>query len=379
MTAVPPMIPPASQPPGTARRPQRVLPALPFLHLLLPILLAAFPTHTPLASTPETTPTPDPSKPDVLLVVGAPGEPEFGTNFLQQAELWRQACQTASANLTVIGLLPHDPAPTTNDLQLLRSTLHDLPRDGGDAWVVLVGHGTFDGREARFNLRGPDVTASNLVEWLQPLKRRVIIVNTASASAPFLKPLSATNRIVITATRSGNEINFTRFGTRFAQAIQQPSADLDQDGQTSLLEAFLSASFQVAEFYKTEGRLATEHALIDDNGDGLGTPADWFRGLRPVKRPRDNAALDGLRAHQVHLIPSPAENQLPAPIRARRDALEIEIAELRDRKSSMDEDLYYAELEQRLRTLARLYFPDPRSSSPPTVTPANAPKPTPMP
>lgn len=383
MTAAPPMIPPATHPRTTARRPQRVLPAIRFLHLLLLILLAAFPTHIPLASTSDTTPTPAPSKPDVLLVVGAQGEPEFGTNFLQQAEPWRQACQAASANLTVVGLSPSDPSPPADDLHRLKSALHDLPRDGSDAWVVLVGHGTFDGREARFNLRGPDLTASNLVEWLQPFKRRLIVVNTASASAPFLKPLSATNRIVITATRSGNEINFTRFGSRFAQAIQQPSADLDQDGQTSLLEAFLSASFQVAEFYKTEGRLATEHALIDDNGDGLGTPADWFRGLRPVKRPRDNAALDGLRAHQVHLIPSPAENQLPAPVRARRDALEIEIAELRDRKASMAETLYYAELEQRLRSLASLYFPEPRpapaSTNAPTNAPADVPKPAPTP
>jgi hypothetical protein len=293
-----------------------------------------------------------------LLVVGAPGESEFGENFAEQAALWQKACQTASAQLTTIGLSTTNTAPEVDDLTLVRQALENIPKEGGDAWVVLVGHGTFDGREARFNLRGPDLSASNLVQWLQPFRRRLAIVNTASASGPFLKPLSGTNRVVITATRSGNEVNFTRFGSRLAEAITSPKADLDQDGQTSLLEAFLSASFQVAEFYKTEGRLATEHALIDDNGDGLGTPGDWFRGLRATKRPRDGAALDGLRAHQVHLVRSTTENELPPETRARRDQLELELAALRDRKASLPEDSYYRDLESLLRQLARLYLPD---------------------
>jgi len=296
--------------------------------------------------------------PTVILVVGAAGESEFGTNFLQQADQWQKACQSAAAHLTTIGLSPTNEAPAIDDILRLRQILENTPKDGADTWIVLVGHGTFDGREARFNLRGPDLSASNLVAWLQPFRRRLAIVNTASASAPFLKSLSATNRVVITATRSGNEVNFTRFGSRLAESIASPDADLDQDGQTSLLEAFLSATFQVAEFYKTEGRLATEHALIDDNGDGLGTPGDWFRGLRATKRPRDGGALDGMRAHQMHLVRSTAENELPAAMRARRDQLELEIAALRDRKASFQEDAYYQALEGLLIDLARVYLPD---------------------
>ena len=134
--------------------------------------------------------------------------------------------------------------------------------------------------------------------------------------------------MIISATRSGNEQNFTRFGQHFAEAIADPQGDLDQDGQTSLLEAFLSASARVAEFYKTEGRLATEHALIDDNGDGLGTPADWFRGTRATKQPKDGRSLDGLRAHQFHLVRSAEEQRLSAEARARRDELELATMEL---------------------------------------------------
>lgn len=330
--------------------------AMPWPTSLLALVLAGLASFIPAA--------PASISPTVLLVVGAAGESEFGDFFLQQAADWQKACQLASAHLTTIGVPSTNDAPDLDDLTRLRLALENTPKEGGDAWLVLVGHGTFDGREARFNLRGPDLAASNLVQWLQPFRRRLAILNTTSASAPFLKPLSGTNRVVITATRSGNEVNFTRFGGRLADAIANPKADLDQDGQTSLLEAFLSASFQVAEFYKTEGRLATEHALIDDNGDGLGTPADWFRGLRATKRPRDGAALDGLRAHQIHLVRSAAENELTPESRTRRDQIELEIAALRDRKASLAEDLYYQELERLLRELATLYHPSPPPAAP---------------
>ncbi|MEO5959333.1 MAG: hypothetical protein ABIR80_09465, partial [Opitutaceae bacterium] len=110
-----------------------------------------------------------------------------------------------------------------------------------------------------------------------------------------------------------------------------------------------------AEFYKTEGRLATEHALIDDNGDGLGTPSDWFRVVRATKRAKDGAAPDGPRAHQFTLVRSAAEQQLSTELRARRDKLELQIAELRDAKPKMKEEPYYRELEKLLLELAALY------------------------
>ena len=123
----------------------------------------------------------------------------------------------------------------------------------------------------------------------------------------------------------------------------------------SLLESFLSASHRTAEFYKTEGRLATEHALVDDNGDGLGTPADWFRGVLATKRAKDGAAPDGPRAHQFHLVRSAAEQQLDPAIRARRDRLELQLAELRGRKAKLSEEKYFQELEKLLLELAAVY------------------------
>src|SRR5205085_8481038 len=135
---------------------------------------------------------------------------------------------------------------------------------------------------------------------------------------------------------------FNRF---ISQSIADPEADLDKDGQTSLLEAFLMASRRVLEFYKAEGRLATEHALLDDNGDGLGTPADWFRGIHAVKKAANNAPLDGMRAHQWHLVRSKDDQKLSVEQRKRRDDLEVQIGKLRQQKASMPEDEYYKQLE----------------------------------
>ncbi|MBK9138315.1 MAG: hypothetical protein IPM17_06055 [Verrucomicrobia bacterium] len=288
----------------------------------------------------------------VVLAVGAPGEPEYGSNFVQQAQLWLRASEQAGVAATLIGL---DDASEPTDRERLRTALAAEPPDGTDPlWLVLIGHGTYDGREARFNLRGPDVSATDLAEWLKPVRRPLIVINTASASAPFLNQLSGTNRMVVTATRSGSEQNFARFGSYFARALADPAGDLDQDGQVSLLEAFLSASAGVREFYQTEGRLATEHALLDDNGDGRGTPADWFRGVCVVKQADAGKPVDGARAHQVHLVPSAVERALPPEVRQHRDALEREILRLREQKSGRDETEYYRDLEKLLLELARL-------------------------
>ncbi len=288
----------------------------------------------------------------VIVVVGAPGEDEFGSNFVRQAGVWEEACKKAECRCVTLGLA-NGP---TNDYETLKSTLESEPKEGlGQLWIVLIGHGSFDGKEAKFNLRGPDVSSTNLAVWLQPFRRPLAIIDTSSASAPFLAKLSGTNRVIVTATRSGNERNYARFGRYFAEAISDSRADLDKDGEVSLLEAFLTAARNTAEFYKVEGRLATEHALIDDNGDGLGTPADWFRGTRALKKPKDNAAVDGLLAQQFRLIPSQAERGFTPEQRAQRDALERAVLLYREKKGRLPEDEYYKGLEPLLLQLARYY------------------------
>ena len=164
---------------------------------------------------------PPKDRPSVLVVVGAPGTAEYEVEFRRWASLWRAAAEKASADFVIIGE-GAEVRPTT-DRERLRAALAERTSAGLEPlWVVLIGHGTFDGREAKFNLRGPDVTDAELLDWLKPIQRPVAILNCASASGPFIGRLSAPNRVVVTATRSGDEQNFARFGQYFAESVADP-------------------------------------------------------------------------------------------------------------------------------------------------------------
>ena len=289
----------------------------------------------------------------LVLVIGAAGEPEYGEQFSAWADLWKQAAAKGGLQTSVIGHATNNPE--TDLTQLLTVLTNEVAKPAGELWIVFIGHGTYDGQAAKFNLRGPDISASDLAAVLKPCQRPLAVIDCAPASGPFINALSGTNRVIITATRSGNEVNATHFGGYLAQAIADPAADLDKDGQTSLLEAFLLASRQTQQFYKEAGRLATEPALIDDNGDGLGTPADWFSGVRAVKTAANGKSVDGVRAQQMMLVRSEAEQELSPEVRARRDELESQLSDLRSRKGGMKEDDYYQQLENILIETARLY------------------------
>ncbi len=312
------------------------------LTLLLPVLLAADANQV---------------RPTVIVVVGAAGNEEYGQKFSLWAGNWEAAAKQAQANFVRIGhSADGKDEKEPNDAERLKKTLAGLEDSSSPAvWLVLIGHGTFDGRKAKFNCRGPDITAEALAEWLKPLSIPVAIINCASASGPFINKVSGPNRVIVTATKSGAEHNYSRFGEYISTAITDKKADLDKDGQTSLLEAYLAASAGVQDFYKQESRLATEHALIEDNGDGLGTPADWFQGFRAVRTAKTGAIPDGNRANQFVLIPSADDKELSAKVKTKRDELELEIAELRTRKAKLSEEDYYRELEPLLLELARLY------------------------
>jgi hypothetical protein len=288
---------------------------------------------------------------DTLIIVrGAGGTGEFDALFASWTARWEAAAAQGGLHVIVIG----NDATEPNDHDRLESALSEHLQRAARLWLVLIGHGTFDGRAARFNLRGPDVSGAELAGWLAPRTAPTAVINCSSCSGPFLEDLSAPERIVITATRTGQEVNFSRFGDYLSQCIADPSADLDKDLQVSLLEAFLMASRRTEEFYTGQTRLVTEHALIDDDGNGSGTRAEAFRGIHPV-RTTESGSVDGYRAHQWHLLPSDAERGIPAELRARRDELELELIRLRDRKADMEENAYFAELERLLIQLAEVY------------------------
>lgn len=290
---------------------------------------------------------------DVIVVLGAAGTAEYGEKFEAWGAHWETAAQRAGARLTVIGRdTADDRSPESSDRERLQQAVQRDPQSPAELWIVLIGHGTYDRREAKFNLRGPDVSANDLKSWLTPSSRPTAIVDTSAASAPFLQALAGPNRVVITATKSGGEQNFAYFGEYLSAAIANPDADLDKDEQVSLWEAFLFASRRIAEFYKSDGRLQTEHALLDDNGDGQGTRAEAFDGLNATQQSADSQlALDGDRAHQWHLIRSPTEAAIPPEQRARRNTLELQVIALKRQKGSLPEDDFYRRLESLLLQL----------------------------
>jgi len=284
---------------------------------------------------------------EVLVVVGASGQAEYGKLFDSQVAAWTEACKKASVVMNLIGRDQDE-----DDLVKLEATLKQaLTKKSGQFWLVMIGHGTFDGREAKFNLRGPDITAKQLGEWLQPLQRELVFIQTASASAGFIQPLMGKNRVIVTGTKGADEVFYTRFGEYFAPAVTGLSeADLDQDKQVSVLEAFLYASKKVAEFYEKEERLATEHALLEDNGDGIGTRFEIFEGVKAK-----DAKADGGRASQIALVLSEEEMKLSDEQRQKRDALELELEVLKGKRETLGEVRYYSELEKLMRALAEVY------------------------
>ncbi len=291
----------------------------------------------------------------LLVVVGAAGEPRYGETFNRWCEQWLvQAAEADIAASSISGMvgdaLPKDQLVARLGELAADETLEEL-------WVVLIGHGTFDGKVARFNLAGPDITADEFFDLIGKREKLSVVVNCTSSSSPFISANKNRNCLIATATRDGFEQDFCHFGGFFVDAVVNPDNDLDKDRQVSLLEAFIAAGKATDAFYETEKRLATEHALIEDNGDGLGTPAAWFKGIRLSVDIKDQKPADGLRSNQVFFSRGRVERELSVEQRAERDRLEVEIESLRRRKNRMDEDDYYSQLESVLLQLARLYFP----------------------
>ncbi len=211
--------------------------------------------------------------------------------------------------------------------------------------VVLIGHGSFDSQQAKFNLAGPDLTAKDYASALGSLgARRVVFVNTASSSGEFIKPVSGENRIVITATRSGNEQNITVFAEHFIAALNNPASDADKNNRVSVLEAFEYASRLTGDWYKQNDRLASEHALLDDNGDGTGH-----------EEAKDG---DGTLAKTTYLdsnnVAQAGDDRELARLLGERQKLEESIERLKARKAEMKPEEYDAELERLLVELATL-------------------------
>ena len=212
--------------------------------------------------------------------------------------------------------------------------------------VLLIGHGTsLDGDEAKFNLVGPDLSATEWSELLRPLPGRLVFVNTTGASFPFLRKIAGKSRVVLTATDAAAQQFETVFPEFFIKAFSDDAADLDRNKRVSIWEAFTYASAGVRQWFEQKGQLPTERPLLDDTGAGIGREAQ-------------NPGTDGAIARVTYLQPDavltlPSDTALAGLMRRRAD-LETLLEELKARKESTPPDQYDAELEKLLVEIARI-------------------------
>jgi hypothetical protein len=295
----------------------------------------------------------------LLVVVGLGGDPENGARFHEWASTLVDAARNGAGlpRDSVIYLgedVGRDPAridgrSTREGITAAVERLGARARPGDSVLVVLIGHGASAEGAPRFNLPGRDLDARDWARLLERLAAQtVVFVNTASGSGAFLAPLAAPNRVVIAATRAEGERNQTRFGEFFVRALSSAEADRDKDGRVSLLEAFAWARQRTVAAYEQEGQILTEHAVLDDDGDGKGSDA-----------PGDAASADGSLARTVFLAAGEASGPPPdadPALRAlydERRALEDRVARLKASRDRMAVAQYQEELEHLLLDLAR--------------------------
>ena len=212
--------------------------------------------------------------------------------------------------------------------------------------VALVGHGSgADSGEAKFNLVGPDLSAQEWAELLKTMPGRLVFINAASGSFPFIEQLSAKNRVVITANDSAAQSFETVMPQFLLQAFKDSAADFDKNGRVSMWEAFQFMSARVKDWFEQRAQLATEHPLLDDDGDGVG-------------RLVDDQGPDGMLARVTYLQGEPPITDTGNPVRTamlrRRAELSTQLEELRARKGAMAPDEYDDALEKLLLEIARI-------------------------
>ena len=304
-----------------------------------------------------------------LIVAGAAGGAEYAEQYVRwSTELTDVLSGRMKIPVDRIKVLSDstDPAmaSTAANVRQHVATLRRVMTRDDLLLVVLVGHGTFDGVDAKFNLVGADLESAQWAELLAGLPGQVVMVNTSSASFPFLERLAGERRIVISATDSVAQRFDTVFPEYFIKAFQGDVADIDKNNRISIWEAFSAATNDVRRYYQRRGQLSTERALLDDNGDGVGHAAvgaasfNDASGRAPGGREATTKAEDGSIASTVYLddpLPGapPTDGVLVKLLQARA-ALEGELEDLKIRRSFLPPAEYQREFERLMIELARV-------------------------
>ena len=281
-----------------------------------------------------------------LTVSGLGGEPEYEQRFTALARDLDKIFKSSGGDARVYTLTGNEAsrARLTETLGLISSQAK--PQD--DLVLILIGHGSFDGVEYKFNLVGPDISAEELARLCDrvPAKRQ-LIVNTSSASGGSIPALERPGRAVIAATKSGTEKNATIFCRYWAEALHDPDADVDKNETISALEAFQYANRKTAAYYESEKRLATEHAVFEDTGKGEAVRAassDSGEGLM----------LSSFTLVRFGAAERAANDPAKRALLAKKEELERQVDTLKYQKAAMSEEDYKKQLTAALVELARI-------------------------
>lgn len=272
----------------------------------------------------------------LLVITGVPGDEEHAAQFQKWATTFIDAAKkndaVPDANITYLS----DKRSTREGVNKAFADLAARVKPDDAVVILLIGHGSFDGTLAAFNLPGPDLTVAEWAKLLGTLPtQRLAFIDTSSSSGAFLASVAGPGRAIVTATKTGGERNETRFPEFFVEAFTDNAADRDRNGHVSVLEAFEYAKAKVTQAFQQKGLLLTEHATLDDGGEGR-LAATIFLG---IGRSENGAVVD---------VSDPAMKALVDE----RDALDRQIAALKLKKAAMDGVEYDARMEKLLTDLA---------------------------
>lgn len=288
-----------------------------------------------------------------VTVAGLGGEPDYEQRFTANAmDLDKIFKSEAGAHVVTL-------TGKQSTKVRLAEAMAEVARDAkpeDELVLTLIGHGSFDGVEYKFNLVGPDVSASELAAMCDKVRaQRQLIVDTTSASGGAVQALERPGRAVIVATKSGTEKNATVFARYWVEALEDPTTDTDKSESISAMEAFAYADRKTAEFYTSQKRLATEHPEFEDTGKG---DAVRLTGTESVAEAggagREGALMATFTVVRLGAAQAAMNDPAKRGLMARKEELEQRIDALKYQKAAMEPGEYKKELTAALVELAKV-------------------------
>jgi len=278
-----------------------------------------------------------------LTVSGLGGEPEYEQRFsgwAKELELILKN-EPASNRETLSG-----PQATRANILAKMAEIAKQAKPTDNFILFMIGHGSFDENDYKFNVTGPDITATELAAALDKIPAQQLIVNMTSASGGAIATLQKPRRVIVSATKTGTEANATVFARYWIEALRDPAADTDKNETITALEAFRYAEAKTAKFFEDLKRLATEHALIEDTGKGEGVKAP---------SPQNGQGIIAGRFAVLHTGTSVAMAKDPEKLKLlqQKEEIEAKIDDLKYRKAAMSVQDYRGQLQKYLLELAR--------------------------